>query len=62
MQDESIAILYHIQIQKKLMLNKTVIWNDMEFQRSKIVFNAKYASNIKDQARHFVLMVECYRA
>ena len=37
------------------MLNKTVTWNDIQFQRSKMVFNATYFSNIKDQARHFFM-------
>ena len=33
-----------------------------EVQRSKIVFNAKYASNVKDQAKHFVLVAACDKA
>ena len=57
MQQESITILYHIEIQK-LMLFKTVAWNDMKFSRSKIVFSATCASKIKDQSRQFVLTEE----
>ena len=49
MQNKSITIVYHIEIEKS-MLRKTVSWNDTKFQRSKIVFNAKYALNLKDQA------------
>ena len=53
--------MYDIKIQK-IMLNKTATWNDMKLQRSKMVFNATYAENIIDQAKHFVLVVVCYKA
>ena len=39
---ESTTILYHIKMQK-FILNKTATWSDMKSQRSRIVFNAKYA-------------------
>ena len=61
MQNKSITTLYHVESQK-IMLCKTVTWNDMKFQRSQIVFNDKSASYIKDQARHVVLVVACYKA
>ena len=55
MQIQSITTLYHIEIQI-LMVFKTVTWNDMKVQRSRIGFNAKNASNTKDTARHFVFV------
>ena len=61
MQQESITVLHHIEIQK-LMLNRTATWNDMKFQRSRIVFNANHALNIKDQAEPFAAVVASYRA
>ena len=41
-QTELTTILYHMNIQK-FMLNQMRTWNDMMSQRSKIVFNAKFA-------------------
>ena len=38
-QKVSNTILCHIKMQRR-MWNKTVTWNDMKFQRSRIVFNA----------------------
>ena len=58
---ESVIILYHTKIQK-FMQNNTATWNDMKSQRSKIVFNAKYAQDTKDQAKHVVLVVVCFKA
>ena len=60
--EKPITALYQIEIQK-LMLHKIVTWNDMKFfQRSTIVFNAKYASNFKNQARRVVLVVANQKA
>ena len=53
MQQESINIFFSIEIQK-FLLQQTATWNDMKVLRSKIVFNAKFSSNVKDQAKHFV--------
>ena len=47
LQQHSMTTLYHIESQK-LMLRKTATWNDMKYQRSKIVFNAQYATTISD--------------
>ena len=58
---ESLTILNHLEIQN-LMLNRAATWNDMKFQRSKIVLNAQYAFNTKDQAKHVVLVEACYMA
>ena len=60
-QHTSVSTLCCIMFQK-FMLYKTVTWNDIKFQRSKIVFDAKYGSNIKDQVRHFALVEACYKA
>ena len=55
MQKKWITTLQHIEIQKS-MPNKTVTWNDLKLQRSKIVFSATHASSIKDQARHVLFL------
>ena len=46
----------------EIMLCNTVTWDDMKFERSKIVFNARDASNIKHLAKYFVLVVACCKA
>ena len=50
-----------IKIQR-FMLNKMATWNDMKFQRSTIVCNAKNASDTRDQAKPFAFVVVCYMA
>ena len=55
------TILCHIMI-RRFMLNRTATWNDMKFQRSKIVCNAKGAQDTLDQAKHFAAVVACYKA
>ena len=52
MQNELNTYLSHTRIQK-LMLKKTATWNDMKFQRSRIVCNAECASDTKDQRDFF---------
>ena len=46
----------------RFMLNKTATWNDMKFQRSKIVCNAKKDQDIRDQAKPFAAVVVRYKA
>ena len=57
-QRQSNTILCQSMIQN-FMLYKTAIWNDMRFQRSRIVCNAK---DTRDQAKHLVFVVVCCRA
>ena len=60
-QNTSSTILCHIVFQR-FMQNKTAIWNDMKFQRSRIVCNAKDAKDTRDQAKHIAAVVVCCRA
>ena len=65
MQQASVTILYHIEILEIQESHAHVNGNldrDSEIQRSKIVFNAQYDFNIKDQAKHFVRVEACYKA
>ena len=55
MKRQSNTTFCHINIQN-CMLNKTVSWNDMKFQRSKIVFNAL---QISATWRHIWLLWSC---
>ena len=55
MQQESIATLCHIEIQR-FMLKKAETRNDMKFQRSRIVFNAKYALKIPKTNRNMLFL------
>ena len=57
----STTIFCHTLTQR-FMLNKTATWNDMKFQRSKVVFNAQYGPKMTDQTRHVVLVVACCEA
>ena len=47
---KSNTTLCHIRI-RRCMLNRTATWNDMKFQKSSIVCNAKNAQDTRDQTR-----------
>ena len=50
--ETSNTIQCHIMIQR-FMLSETAIWNDMEFQRSRIVCDAECALDTRDQGDTF---------
>ena len=62
MQQESITILYHTEIQKFMLWTKGQQGTTWSCQRSKIVFSPKYASKIHRPGETFRICEACYKA
>ena len=62
MQKKWIIIPRPIDIRQKNMLCITVTWNDLKFLRSQVVFDARYASDITDEAKLLYCWKHCNNA